>query len=109
LAIVSEEKKKLNNQTAQCFENVCDLQTLTTDACFASFHADKDFIFAALTARCDVMEQALRAGVQARQREARARCEEATGGQWRTDACGREALAAVLATGLLCYAFLRSA
>ena len=71
------------------------------DACLSSFRADMDLIFAVLTARRDAVEKALRASVQARQREARALCEEATGGLWRTDACGREALAAVLATGRL--------
>ena len=122
-AIVSEEKKKIRDHTARCFENCCDLQELTTalrdvdigleankNTCLAAFRADTDAILAAFTARRDAIEQAVDSEVQARRRTVRVQREAAEGGLWRTDACRREALAAVAATGmfLVCSFFFAS-
>ena len=110
--IVAEEKQQLRNKVAQCFGNLCDLQSLATDlqsvgisleknqeACLASFRADKEAIFAAMTARCDAIEQRLAADVAVRQCELMVQRKAITSGLCRTDACAREALAALRASG----------
>ena len=110
--IAAEEKKKLSDQTANCFENLCDLQGLTKelrdversleinkDACLAAFNADTEVIRAAVNARCDAIAQRISDEVQSRQREAKGQGEAVTVGLWGADACVREGLAAVASPG----------
>ena len=111
-AVVSERKKKIKDQTAHCFENLCDLQALLAGlcgvdsglernqaTCLAALRAEKDVAIAAIDARWDVIEQAVRAEVQTRRCNVKVQREAAEGAMWRADACKREALAAVAAAG----------